>query len=225
MPEKCHTINCNEPVIANGLCQKHYKRLKRHGHTEQTRSKDWGQREKHPAYRAWCGLRRYHLKALPADWSSDFWNFVKDVPEKPEGKAIATRPKSDEPWGPTNFYWRTSREDASKLADKAAYMREWQRKARKADPSYGKNSDLKRTYGIDLNQFKAMFANQKGVCAICEKPETATIRGAVVSLAVDHCHISGSVRGLLCMACNRGIGLLKHDVTLLQSAISYLEGT
>lgn len=225
MPEKCYIVNCNEPVIANGLCEKHYRRLKRNGHTEQTRSKDWGQREKHPAYRAWCGLRRFHLKALPDTWASDFWNFVKDIPEKPEGKATATRPRADEPWGATNFYWRTPWKDASELSDKAAYMREWQRKTRRADPDYGKNSSLKRHYGIDLKQFNAMVKKQNGVCAICFKAETMVILGKKISLSVDHCHATGRIRGLLCTPCNQSIGLLKDDVTLLQSAISYLEGT
>ena len=92
-----------------------------------------------------------------------------------------------------------------------------------ANPNYGKNAFLKRTYGIDLNWYNEQYAKQGGVCAICSKPETAIIHGKQVSLAVDHCHETGKVRALLCTTCNRGIGMLKHNRDLLQKAIAYLE--
>jgi len=46
--------------------------------------------------------------------------------------------------------------------------------------------------------------------------------GKVKALAVDHCHQSGAVRGLLCADCNMGIGKLKEDPLVFQSAIQYL---
>ncbi len=61
-----------------------------------------------------------------------------------------------------------------------------------------------------------MFAAQEGACAICHRTDRP--------LNIDHCHDSGKVRGLLCGPCNRGIGFLEDDVTLLQSAIDYLLG-
>jgi hypothetical protein len=224
MPEKCHVINCNEPAIVKGLCQKHRKRMERHGHVGQTRREDWGQREQHPSYRAWCGLRRYHAQSIPAAWLEDFWAFVSDVPEKPSGKVSAFRPDKDKPWGPDNFYWKAPRLSAEALGDKAAYMRAWQKAARAADPDYGKNSFLKRVYKVDLAWFKETLNKQQGVCAICKQPETRKIRGQNVSLAVDHCHDTGLVRGLLCMDCNRGLGFFKHNHARLASAIDYLKG-
>lgn len=223
MPQKCHAIGCNEPAIAKGLCDKHRKRLARHGHTEPTRSEDWGRREKHPAYKAWCGLVRHHRQRIPAEWLNDFWAFIKDVPEKPSNKARAWRARQDEPWSSSNFYWKEPRVDKDIRTQRAAYMREWQKMARVADPEYGKNTDLKKTYGVTLDWYKEQYAKQNGVCAICSKPETAVIRGKQISLAVDHCHDTSKVRGLLCTTCNRGIGMLKHDRDLLQKAIAYLE--
>lgn len=223
MPQTCHSIGCNEPALAKGLCDKHRKRLARHGHTEPTRSEDWGKREKHPAYKAWCGLVRHHRQRIPAEWLNDFWAFVKDVPEKPAGRSRAFRPDVNENWSSSNFYWKEPRINVEKRKDNAAYMREWQRAMRAANPDYSKNSDLKRTYGVTLDWYREQQTKQGNTCAICGKPETTVINGKTVSLAVDHCHNTGKVRGLLCVPCNRGIGMLKHDRDLLQKAIAYLE--
>lgn len=77
-------------------------------------------------------------------------------------------------------------------------------------------------YGLTQESYEALFDAQKGVCAICARPETATWRGTVRNLAVDHDHITGRVRGLLCIACNQGIGHLRDDPALLENAASYL---
>ncbi|KPK13993.1 MAG: hypothetical protein AMJ56_00350 [Anaerolineae bacterium SG8_19] len=68
-----------------------------------------------------------------------------------------------------------------------------------------------------------MLKAQNGVCAICNQPETHMRNGKLKALAVDHDHKSGAIRGLLCSDCNTGIGKLKDDHKVLQSAIQYLE--
>jgi hypothetical protein len=83
-------------------------------------------------------------------------------------------------------------------------------------------SVLRRTYGITIEEWDAMFTEQGGLCAICHRPETATLHGVVKRLAVDHDHITGTVRGLLCQNCNRAIGLLGHDPARLRQAAEYL---
>lgn len=223
MPQKCHAVNCNHEAIAKGLCNTHYKRLYRNGHLENTRPEDWGKREKHPAYKSWCYLVRYHKQRMPSEWANDFWSFTKDIPEKPSDEAQVHRPNPDENWSAFNFYWKEPRFDKETRANRAEYMRKWQRAARAANPNYGKNADLKKLYGVTLDWYKEQSAKQGDVCAICNQPETSVIRGKVLSLAVDHCHDTGKVRALLCSACNTGIGSLKHDRDLLQKAIAYLE--
>jgi hypothetical protein len=92
------------------------------------------------------------------------------------------------------------------------------------NPAYNKNSFLKSTYGITLAEFDALVEQQKGVCAICEKPETRKSRyGGTCRLHVDHDHNTGRVRGLLCHNCNSAIGHAKEDVNVLARSIIYLD--
>jgi hypothetical protein len=78
--------------------------------------------------------------------------------------------------------------------------------------------------GVDALKYAEMFKTQNGVCAICKRPEeTKTGRGAIKSLAVDHCHGANKVRGLLCANCNRALGLFRDDPELLRRAASYLD--
>jgi len=64
-----------------------------------------------------------------------------------------------------------------------------------------------------------MFNEQKGCCAICSKHQTTLKR----SLAVDHCHATGKVRGLLCQKCNSLIGYGEDNVEILTSSIRNLD--
>lgn len=82
-----------------------------------------------------------------------------------------------------------------------------------------KNWHLKTTYGITLEHYKELLAKQNGKCAICKMPEADELYRR---LAVDHCHDTLKVRGLLCHRCNRGIGMFKNSVDNLRSAIVYL---
>lgn len=81
--------------------------------------------------------------------------------------------------------------------------------------------NLKRNYGITPEIFDEMLKNQGGVCLICgDPPEVASKDGV---LHVDHCHITGSVRGLLCHHCNCGLGHYKDTPSLLRKAADYIE--
>ncbi|EAB7165606.1 hypothetical protein DU811_16680 [Salmonella enterica subsp. enterica] len=95
---------------------------------------------------------------------------------------------------------------------------------RPGTPETRRNCHLRRNYGITLAEYKELSAKQNHVCAICHCAETRIIKGSITSLCVDHCHQSGKVRGLLCANCNRAIGLIKDNTSLLQNAINYLEG-
>ena len=219
MPEKCHVINCTQPAVAKGICRKHYMQVKRHGEVADTLPTDWGQREKHPAYRAWCNLVRHYRHETCATWIEDFWVFANDVGEKPE-LASSFRQDKTQPWSKDNFYWKEHRSDAK---DRREYARDWQRKSRAANPDYYLNQGLLKNYGITIEQYRETLAKQGGVCAICKQPETTEIRGKVIAMPVDHCHTSGKARGLLCTQCNRALGLFKDNQSVLEAAINYLK--
>lgn len=84
-----------------------------------------------------------------------------------------------------------------------------------------KDYDLKRNYGIDTEQYNQLLKIQEHSCLVCGTHQDALPR----ALCVDHDHDTGKVRGLLCDACNRGIGLLKDNQVILNRAIRYLKGT
>lgn len=79
---------------------------------------------------------------------------------------------------------------------------------------FTKNAECKRTsalwrkYKITPAQYNALFIKQSGRCAICEKHESEETRWK--RLAVDHCHKTGRVRGLLCTSCNVRVGIIEN---------------
>jgi len=134
-----------------------------------------------------------------------------------------------------------------KTADPKKYIREYMREYRKKNPEKTReqrnawvrnNKDkikdynrkrylgkrefhLKKKYGIGMQEYHAMHAAQGGRCAICAADKTGG-RGGPSLFHVDHCHATGKVRGLLCNACNRMIGLGKDDPAVLRAGADYL---
>lgn len=96
----------------------------------------------------------------------------------------------------------------------SAAMRAWRAK----NPERDRSNQLRSLYGISAEEYDRMLAAQRGVCAICAGPCTTGRR-----LAVDHCHRTGIVRGLLCAMCNTAIGKMRDDPDLLRAAALYLE--
>ena len=81
------------------------------------------------------------------------------------------------------------------------------------------NTKLKSRFGITLDDYEAMYAEQGGQCQICGVTESCSGH----RLAVDHCHTSGKIRGLLCKACNLGLGYYRDNKEFLANAIKYLD--
>jgi len=91
------------------------------------------------------------------------------------------------------------------------------REKNKQDPEAQMFRMYKYKYGLTREDYIKLMENQGGSCAICGNKFSESIKAHV-----DHCHTTDVVRGLLCGACNRGIGLLKEDPKIFQSAADYL---
>ncbi len=84
-------------------------------------------------------------------------------------------------------------------------------------------SRLRCQWGMSIEEYNAMLANQNGACAICGNPSNQnTHNGYPARLAVDHSHETGVIRGLLCRTCNLGIGNFLDLPVLLEAAVAYL---
>jgi len=95
----------------------------------------------------------------------------------------------------------------------------WQREARRKDPLYFWNKQLKSRYGIVRAEYEAIFDQQGGMCAICGVGLKRFDRGTVI----DHCHRTGRVRGILCLSCNTAIGMLRESSIAARALADYLE--
>jgi hypothetical protein len=98
-------------------------------------------------------------------------------------------------------------------------IRERNRKYKAANKQQGYESHARYRYGVTREQLKAMNEACGGLCEICRQPNENTQQKRLV---VDHDHLTGVVRGLLCTACNTGLGVFKDNELLLAKAIMYL---
>lgn len=83
-----------------------------------------------------------------------------------------------------------------------------------------REANVKATYKITSAEYKALIDTSNGKCALC-----GGVNADGNALAVDHCHASGRVRGMLCVHCNLGLGHFKDSVATLEKAIAYLKGS
>jgi len=120
-----------------------------------------------------------------------------------------------------------------KLADRKAnkVVSEDGKVSYRMDKEQSRSYGLMRYYGMSYTEYAEKYAEQKGVCAICERPETAKVPGrktehvqhSTRDLSVDHDHKTGAIRGLLCNNCNHMLGAVNDSRELLLSAIKYLD--
>lgn len=103
---------------------------------------------------------------------------------------------------------------AKREADRPAYN-EMMDKYRKANPEKIKRTTrkthVKITYGITMEQYELMLQDD---CPICMEP--------MLRPCIDHNHKTGAVRGVICVRCNGGLGMLGDDAETLWRAMHYL---
>jgi hypothetical protein len=193
----------------------HYRRWKRTGTTDKS---SWGSHHKNPLYESWRWTCRIKEGRVP-EWE-DFQQFLKDVGIKPEGKYYFQRLNPREPFGPSNFYWK---EDMGLSIEEKATNATRQKAWRDRNPAGVKNFDLKKHFGITIQDYEKMSKAQDNKCGICNREESFGRKGVTYRLAVDHCHKTGKIRGLLCNSCNKAIGSLRDDPEIIRKAADYVE--
>ncbi len=87
-----------------------------------------------------------------------------------------------------------------------------ERKRKQRDTYY------RRTYGISADEADEILTAQNGRCAICKQPAPERLG----SMHLDHDHVTGQIRGFLCVSCNQGLGQFREDPSLLLRAVVYL---
>ena len=95
------------------------------------------------------------------------------------------------------------------------YQRKW-----RDTPEYRAYAKTKRRRGFTQEQADTLLASQGGVCGICGSHSS----GSGKDWYMDHNHVTGEVRGMLCVTCNSGLGFFKDSLEVLSKAIKYLEG-
>jgi Recombination endonuclease VII len=111
--------------------------------------------------------------------------------------------------------------ERSKNPEIAETRREKAKAYREKKPEVSREWALLRKFNITLSEYNAILEAQGGVCAICGEPERSRRKSY---LAVDHCHETGKVRGLLCNQCNVGLGALGDSIEGIEAALNYLKG-
>jgi len=105
-------------------------------------------------------------------------------------------------------------------ASRERYENQKRGTSNKRVPGYDyRSSYLKRVYGISVAQYEELLEKQHHCCAVCGKHENEEKK----SLAVDHNHKTGEVRGLLCNYCNHRLVSRHTDGNLLRKIADYIE--
>jgi hypothetical protein len=211
----CSVDGCGKFVKGLGLCNNHYRRWKKYGRLEKLPPRN---RREHPMYMLWW--ERKNAGILCEEWL-DFDVFLRGVGNPPSGDHFLKR-RGDEPFSPSNFQWVQHLRKRKDETLKEWWARKWQARML-ANPGIERKRLLARKYGITVEQYDALLAEQDGKCAICEMPETSMDGfGTIKNLCVDHCHNTGKIRSLLCFRCNSTIGKLEENPHLLRSMWDYL---
>ena len=218
--EFCCVEGCWELVKRKGWCWKHYQKLYKTAPDYQPRDKAFeGEKRKHPFYMLW--FERKQNKILCEAWL-DFKIFIEGISPKPEGNFLLLQIDGSKPFGPDNFRWQEHLKKKPGESNKEWWARK--RAARIfANPAMESDRNLKRTFNLTREQFNEKLKAQNYVCACCGEAETGVSKtGGIKNLAVDHCHTTGKIRGLLCWRCNGTLGKVNDSIELLQAHIKYL---
>lgn len=222
----CAVEGCGKAIDSLGWCTLHYQRHYKHGTTDRIGRLG---KTKHPNLQVWWD--RYGYGSLPPEWL-DFWQFVKEVGDRPSKDHYLCKIDRSKPYSKDNFKWIEHVKRQPEEDEISWRKRKWQQRL-KLKPSlkeYGKVfRELLANTGLSLDEYSKIylekFTEQNQLCAICYSPETGISHRnkKLLRLSLDHCHKSKKIRGLLCRKCNQALGLWEETPTYMVAAINYLE--
>ncbi len=164
----------------------------------------------------WKRLQRDHQG--PILWNT-FAEFAASIGDNVLAQMRVVVVRSEEPIGPDNFTLvGRSKFDRKTIEGRDAYRAEY----RNANKERYRNHHIRNSFGLSPEEYTAMWKAQGGCCAICREPETAMRQGTLLPLAVDHCHATDAIRGLLCRDCNHTLGKFKDNAARFDAAAAYL---
>lgn len=79
-----------------------------------------------------------------------------------------------------------------------------------------KASAVRNRYGISLEEYEALLTAPEGTCPCCGRTNRR-------KMVMDHDHVTGRIRGVICSGCNTGIGSLGDTIEGVRRALAYLE--
>jgi len=244
--KSCAVQGCELKTTARGFCQKHYVRFKRTGDATSVSRKARpkvcsveGCEGKHNG-RGFCDThrRRFLQYGTPTPEGIKFparqGEFLSDGITKTCSTCYVDKPVAE-------FSKQSIRQDGLNITCKKCLkarhdirykdpvkrqrIRDAGARWRERNPDADADKRLRRVYGITLAEYVELFKAQGGVCAICKEGETTKRMKKGEGrerLAVDHCHDTGRIRGLLCFKCNTAIGALGDTEQSAQRVVDYL---
>jgi hypothetical protein len=195
----CTVGECGQPTVGQGLCRKHYMRLRRKGSTDDQR------KNARPKCSLGCDQPAVAFELCLKHYRE----------QKPDGLTLFQEQRCDACGQAVVGRMRSGRRYCSARCKNRDM-------ARRRDPEqarkWARNYRLKRLFGITSEAWDEMFAAQGKRCAICGTDAEPT-----KGWTTDHCHDAGHVRGILCNGCNAGLGHFKDNPAALRAAAEYLE--
>ncbi len=202
-PPTCTVDGCERKHLGIGLCSMHYRRLRERGTTDDLPRKN---------ARPICSVEACHLKAESLGLCSKHYTRMRrygtvELPPPPVPDPVLCA-QCGGPRPPRRKTYCS--EECAKRGDFHVRL------------ATSRANQLRR-YGLTIDSYEALLQAQGRACAICGDTNPKNYRGRNESFCVDHDHVTGKVRGLLCNLCNNGIGALGDDPERVRAALAYLE--